>query len=167
MASRASAATTTSTVNSSIHMSTELNSVQRRCVTLRPIALAAAANGSPAFWSSSESSGRLPEANRATSSHAGKAMAGSSQAKSVRSGSSRCRISDPNRTTAIAATATITVSLVSAPQASSTPASTGRPRRAASSPASRKAQATGSAVSRDTLVSRPKYMAGSSPHSAW
>jgi hypothetical protein len=83
-------------------------------------------------------------------------MAGSSQAKSGRPGNSRRRSSEPQRTSAMASTATMTVSLVSAPQASSTPASTGLRRRTASNPASRKAQATGSAVSRETLVSSPK-----------
>jgi hypothetical protein len=134
---------------------------------LARIASKAATNGVPAFWSPSASSGKVPVANRHTSSQAGNVMAGSSQAKSGRAGHWRRLASDTHRTTAMASTATRTVSLVSTPQASSRPASTGLRLRTASRPASRKAQATGSAVSLDTLVSSPKYMGTRSPHSAW
>jgi hypothetical protein len=153
---KASVATTTSTASSSIQSSMLVNLVQFSCAALWRMASKAAMNGAPAFWLPSASSGRVPVANLHTSSQAGNAMAGSSQAKSGRPGSSRRRSSEAQRTSAMASTATMTVSLVSAPQASSTPASTGLRRRTASSPASRKAQATGSAVSRETLVSSPK-----------
>jgi hypothetical protein len=159
--------TTISTASSSTQSSMLLNPVQLSRSTLARIASKAATNGAPAFWSPSASSGKEPVANRHTSSQAGNAMAGSSQAKSARPGHWRCLTSDTHRTAAMASTATMTVSLVSTPQASSRPASTGRRRRTASRPASRKAQATGSAVSLDTLVSSPKYMGTSSPHSAW
>jgi hypothetical protein len=70
------------------------------------------------------------------------------------------------RRIAIAATATMTVSLVSAPYARKKAASTGRRARTASSPASRRAAASGSAVSRLRLVMRPKYPGTSKPASA-
>ena len=152
----ASVATTTSTASSSIQSSMLVNLVQFSCAALWRMASKAAMNGAPAFWLPSASSGMLPVANLHTSSQAANTMAGSSQAKSARLGRCRLRSSEPQRTTAMASTATMAVSLVSAAQANSTPASTGRRRRSASSPASRKAQATGSAVSRETLVSNPK-----------
>ena len=152
----ASVATTTSTASCSIQLSMLLYLVQSSWAALWRMASKAAMNGAPAFWLPSASIGMLPVTTLHTSSQAANTMAGSSQARSARPGRCRLRSSEPQRTTAMASTATMTVSLVSAPQASSTPASTGRRRRSASSPASRKAHATGSAVSRETLVSNPK-----------
>ena len=66
----------------------------------------------------------------------------------------------------MAATRTITVSLVSTPKASSEAASLRRRARMASSPASMHAAATGSAVSRHRLVTSPKYPGTSRPQAA-
>jgi len=125
-----------------------------------------AMNGAPAFRPLSASSGMLPVAAFTTACQAAKATDGTTQARSSRPGRVRPRSMPVTRTMAMAATATMTVSLVSAPYARSAAARTGRRSRTASSPASRRTAASGSAVSRDRLVIRPKNPGSSSPASA-
>ncbi len=74
-------------------------------------------NGEPVFWPPSTSSGKLPTISFTTTCHATKATAGPAQARSSRPGRGerRPRMTSMTWTTARAATATITDSLVSAP----------------------------------------------------
>ena len=72
-------------------------------------------NGVPAFRPPSASSGTLPVAAFSTTCQAAKATAGTAQARSSRPGLAWPRSMPITRRMAMAATATMTVSLVSAP----------------------------------------------------
>ena len=145
---------------SSMAMSIGLRCAVLMCAALCFSASASAVNGTVRFRLLFASNGNSPLTTKCTATSISPyPAAGTSQVRSARPGRARRLAIAISRVTAIAAGANKMVSLVMAPYVNSAVASRYirvPPRRKASRPPSMHASATGSAVSRPTLMTRPK-----------